>query len=505
MGRLLAVWLALALVVAGPACQRERPVPRGSTLEATFADPDGDGALERAAGEPLIDRVELAPAARPVREIARFGQLSDAHVSDEESPARLPFLDRLGAPFVAAFRPQEALSVQVLDGAVRALNAVRPQAVVVTGDLVDNAQRNELDQALAVLRGAVVEPDSGHSGYSGVQAATNADPFYYRPDVDAPRHPGLLEAAQRPFRASGLRAPWFPVAGNHDLLVQGVVAPTESVRAAAVGSRAVTSLDPGSGAVPEMGGLSGWGLPEPGELGGGGGPERDALDPALLDRLLAGALAGRIERRAPDSARRPLGAREALGRLRSASGVAGGGALLDYSFDIGDRLRGLALDTARRRGGAGGLLRRDQLPWLAAELREASRDGRRVIVFTHHPLSGFPGGRRVLALLDRHPGVVACVAGHVHRNRVAPRRSESGGYWLISSASLADHPQQSRAFRLLETAGGGLALETWMIDHADPRGLGAVSRELAFLDAQGGRPARSAGRRLDRNVRLYVP
>jgi hypothetical protein len=59
-------------------------------------------------------------------------------------------------------------------------------------------------------------------------------------------------------------------------------------------------------------------------------------------------------------------------------------------------------------------------------------------------------------------------------------------------------------FRLREAAGGGVVVETWMVDH-DGRGLAGVSRELAFLDAQGGRPQRFAGARRDRNARLFVP
>jgi hypothetical protein len=57
-------------------------------------------------------------------------------------------------------------------------------------------------------------------------------------------------------------------------------------------------------------------------------------------------------------------------------------------------------------------------------------------------------------------------------------------------------------FRLRE-APGGVVLETWMVDH-EGRGLAGVSRELAFLDAQGGRPQEFAGRATDRNVRLFV-
>ena len=46
-------------------------------------------------------------------------------------------------------------------------------------------------------------------------------------------------------------------------------------------------------------------------------------------------------------------------------------------------------------------------------------------------------------------------------------------------------------------------LETWMVDQ-DGRGLAGTARELAFLDAQGGRPEGYAGAREDRNARLFV-
>ena len=84
-------------------------------------------------------------------------------------------------------------------------------------------------------------------------------------------------------------------------------------------------------------------------------------------------------------------------------------------------------------------------------------------------------------------------------NLIEPR----AGYWLISTASLIDYPQQARALRVLRTRGGGVAIQTWMLDHAFRGDLGTISRELAYLDAQGGRPKGFAGGRLDRNVTLY--
>jgi hypothetical protein len=452
----------------------------GSTLLRTLVDPDGDGLLHQGPGLPLIDRTELAPRAAPGRVLAALAQVSDLHVRDAQSPGRVAFLDRIGPPLGSAFRWHETLTAQTVAATVEAVNAARPQAVLVTGDLADSAQRNELDWALGLLRGGTIRPDSGARGYAGVQAESIADPLYYRPDVDAPRHPGLLRRAVAPLRSPGLDAPWHAVLGNHDILVAGEVAPSAATRAAATGDRLLVT--PAAELLRELRGAR---------------PTR-----AQIDRLLTAGLAGDAIRVAPDPARTQLGAADVLARLRP-----GATGRLDYAIGAGAALRVIVLDLVRRDAGSGGVV---TAATLAALRRELARAGDHYILLAvHQPLDGTAGGDAVFDVLDADPRVIAVVAGHTHRNAIAPRRSAAGGYWLITTASIIDWPQQWRTLRLVETAGGGVAIETWMADHTgrpnDEASLAGIARDLAFLDPQGGRPAGAAGPPAARNVRLHLP
>jgi 3',5'-cyclic AMP phosphodiesterase CpdA len=479
---------ALALALASCGGGGLGAAKSGSTLRSTWSGASGE--LEVEGGAALVARTELAPAAALGAPLGTLAHLTDAHVLDAESPARVPFLARLGEPFTSTFRPHETLTAQVMEGAIRAVNALGPDAVIQGGDLIDNAQDNELTRGLALLAGGRVDPNSGARGYRGVQIEGNPDPFYYRPDVDAPRYPGLLAAATRRFHDAGLKAPWYPVLGDHDLLVQGILEPTALTDRIARGGRAVWELPKGLKAPPGASSLAAAapdGLPDPG------------LFEPLIEQLVS---APGVDVPA-DPTRRELSPGDVVARLRGAASLPrGGGALLDYSFDVGERLRVIVLDLARRGGGSDGLVHAGQASWVAGQL---ARAGERWVLFvSHQPLASSVGGASVLALLDRHPRTVAALCGHTHANRITPRRGPGGGYWLIETASLIDYPQQARALRVYETEGGGVALRTWMLDHA-PGGLGNVSRELSYLYAQGGRPKGFAGQAHDRNVTLFRP
>ncbi|WP_169542065.1 metallophosphoesterase family protein [Solirubrobacter soli] len=456
VARALTTLAAAAVLAACGGDQRPAATPAGgSTLQATYVDKDGDGFLERGAGEPFVDRGRRAKLGAT---LATFAQLTDTHVRDEESPARVPFLDRIGAPFTSTFRPQEAFSTQTLDAAVRAVNQQRPQAVFITGDITDNAQRNELTMALDTLNGKTVHPDTGKRGYDGVQDADEADPFYYRPDHDAPTHPGAIEQAQRPFKAAGLNAPYYPLVGNHDVLAQGEVPPTPAIDAFATGDRLVPSLDPDL---------------RP--------PTREVDAKQAVAALLSGSVPLDTVHTPPDPDRAMNKPGEAERRL--------GHPNMDYTVDLGARVKAILIDTVNRDGSSQARITPPQIEWLKTQLNTPKW----VLVFSHNPLTD-----AALEQLDAHPNVVASIAGNSHKNRIAQR----GRYWQITTSSLADFPEQARMFRLRATD-DGVALETWMVDH-DGRGLAGISRELAYLDAQGGRPQHFAGKRSDRNATLFL-
>ena len=471
-----------------------RAATTGSTLTSTWGDPLGDGQLRVLPGESLLARTELSPASPHTMVLATLAHVTDAHVMDASSPARVPFLDRLGPPFQSAFRPQEALTARVFDGALQAIKALQADAVIQGGDLIDNAQANELACALTVLGsspGRQAKPGSGPHGYYGVQSAADPDPFYYRPDLDAPRHPGLLRAAARPFRPAGLHhgAAVYPVLGDHDILVQGELVPDRLTQALAVGSKALWDLPQGLALPPGL------------HVTAGGSPDGPLL-PGIVDQLLGEALQGPTVEVPADPRRRELGVDDVLGML-GVGRLGAAAARADYSAQIGPSLQLIVLDLARRAGGSGGLVVAGQAAFLEEQLAQAG--DRWVIVVSHQPLESSEGGDELLAIMDAHPRVIAALAGHIHRNSIVARQTAQGGYWLITTASLIDYPQQARALQIVGMRNGGVAIKTWMLDHVGDAPIGTISRQLSYLDAQGGRPLSFRGAHGDRNATLYRP
>ena len=119
-------------------------------------------------------------------------------------------------------RPQEMFNTHAIASMVRAINKLgaapltgeAPQIVAMTGDSVDNTQRNELTNFLALFDGGMVRPDSGAPGYDGVQRPDWPGDIYWKPDgadgadllqsgLGFPRRPGVLDSAAIPVSAGG--------------------------------------------------------------------------------------------------------------------------------------------------------------------------------------------------------------------------------------------------------------------------------------------------------------
>jgi metallophosphoesterase (TIGR03767 family) len=461
--------------------------------------------------------------------------LSDIHLCDAESPARLEYLDRYSDPDspyrddlgdIGTYRPQEAMTVQVAVAMVQTVNAhlIGPatgapvDTVLVTGDLTDNAQRNELSWYQRALEGGTISPRSGEADRSSWVGATDLDSWderYWHPDgppegiePDRPTRvfgypviPGLIEAVRRDVQSPGLALPWISVYGNHDGLLQGTVAPDDALRALAVGEARITGLPAGADPM-----LTAEAIPADGparyihdetspRVHVTADPARDFVPPAEFARTT-----------------RPLDVAETTYFVRDAG-----------------QLRIIALDTINPHGGWQGSLGLAQYEWLVDQL-ENSRD-RYVVITSHHPSPTLtnayaPGdaeprvlGADVVALLLAHPQVIAWLAGHVHFHAALRHESGDRAFVELTTASLIDWPQQGRILEFVRAA-GEVAIVSTVMDHLappewnpteldDPVNIAAISRALSANDYRL-REGSLRGLRLDstpdvRNVVWRVP
>jgi 3',5'-cyclic AMP phosphodiesterase CpdA len=460
-------------------------------------------AVVEVAGEPHLVRDELIGGGATARieprgsALASLVHLTDLHVTDTESPARFEFVNRYwGDPryreLLTMQRPQETLNAHAIAAMLRTIGQLHTgpvtagaiQLVAMTGDAVDNTQRNEFDNFVALMSGGQVRPDSGARGYEGVQLPGWPAEIFWKPDGAAghnlftdelgfPDMPGLLERAMEPFESPGLTVPWLPSYGNHEQVCQGVGVVTPALAQAMAG--ASKAIDMPSGIDP------------------------DRAVELFTDRPEV-FLSSATRVVSADPRRRPISRAEyfeAFGRRESY-----------YAHDEG-ALRYVVLDTVCDAGGADGTIDARQLRWLEASLDEA-RD-RFVVVLSHHgydTLSNPRGERRADELLDlllRHPNVVLWLNGHIHANRVTPRPSPTGGgLWEVTTASIVDWPCQARVVELFDAGAGRLAIALTMLDH-DGAALAGIHRELAgnvpFNDFDSWRTGTPA----DRNAVLLLP
>ena len=486
-----------------------------TTLDKTFliSKPNAEGwsRVVLGPGEPHVVRTGLGAPAKKGRAKRRtpvlaFAQLSDVHVVDAQSPARVESGEGVSS---SAYRPQEVLTAHVAESMVRRLNRIGSGPVsgvplafaIQTGDNSDNSQYNEIRWNIDVLDGGQVVPDSGDlSQYEGVMDAHPDfyDPYFWHPegppagkreDTPTRRHgfptlPGLLDACRQPFEATGLAFPWYAVFGNHDQLVQGNFVQSPITRNRAIGTQKPTSS----------------------------GLRTVTADP---DRRLL-TRAETIEEHFTTTGL-PVG----HGFTEDNRTTGQGYYTFDQAFE-GGTVRFLVMDSVNENGGSDGSLPQSQFEWVQDQL--AASAGTFVVAASHHTswtmdngvvLAGAEPrvqGPAVVELFLQHENVIAWVNGHTHDNKVvAHARDDGSGFWEINTASHIDWPQQARLVEILDNQDGTLSIFCTMVDHAARRRvaryegvlrLASLSRLLAANDWQLHEDSR--GKRNARNVELLL-
>jgi hypothetical protein len=405
-----------------------------------------------------------------------FLSISDAHITDKESPCQSIYLSFQGTngSMSACYSPVMLYTTQVLDDAIRTANAVNRllpfDFAISLGDDANGPQYNELRWYIDVMDGKHITPSSGaHVG------ATNID-------------------YQEPFQAAGLdpAIPWYAVLGNHDHFWMGglpVVASQEFFT-----NKYVLLL-----ATNFMGTID------------GSTPYGDVIDVGSVTNFIVGGVTN-FPTVVADSNRYSLTISNWMGEFfNTASKPVGHGfsqanitnSFACYSFEPRTNmpLKVIVLDDTMSDQdfavGEQGCLDPKRFNWLTNELQLGQDQDQLMIIAAHVPLELIDTNSMIrtntiipltnlLATLHTYPNLLLWMCGHTHQNNIIPQpspdtNSPEYGFWEVQTASLRDFPQEFRAWEILRNTDNSISILVTDIDPEETTNSpAAVSRGYAI-------------------------
>ena len=407
-----------------------------------------------------------------------FFTISDPHVADKESPARVNFFG-CDYPVIpggnaAAYSGVILYTPQVLDAAIQTINALHQvtpfDCGIALGDACDNTQYNELRWYMDVIDGKMIHPSSG--AHKGVR------------DIDY----------QKPFQAAGLdkSIPWYQAVGNHDQFWMGGALVDDHVRKILVGPHVLNiNLSPDFATILTTSGFY-MGVVDGSKPYGNiiyAGPQGDFHKPPRI---------------APDPQRRSLSINQWMNEFRNTTSqpvghgftpemIKNGFACYHFYPRADVPIKVIVLDDTDKSGLACscGALDEERFQWLQNELQEGQNADELMIVCSHVPVNPYATQSTpepyttlwsdyspislstLFETLFSYSNLVLWIAGHQHRNTITPQANPyypgSGrGFWGVETPSLRDYPQQFRRFQIGRNTNNDLSIFVIDVDTPVP-------------------------------------